>query len=241
MTNVKHLEQEKTRLNFVQSVNTNDLQIAPKLEQAHKECGGVKHVSVVTELCSKEIQVLRNENQILRRIVTKFVDELTEHKNALDELIVFKKSFENYTTANENERRMHAKRAADSVIAFHVYASSDMYSLGVHQTIQFDTEVTNEGNGYNKFTGTFIVPSSGFYVFTWTIDVLGTLCQTELAVNGIVIGLSYPDSLQNENNAISTTVVKQVSTGDAVAVRARGCQRLRSDTAARCSFSGWKL
>lgn len=44
MTNVKHLEQEKTRLNFVQSVKTNDLQIAPNLEQAHKERGGVKHV-----------------------------------------------------------------------------------------------------------------------------------------------------------------------------------------------------
>lgn len=65
--------------------------------------------TVVTELCSKEIEVLRNENQILRRIVTKVVVELTEHKNALDELIVFKKSFENYTTAKENEQRMHGK------------------------------------------------------------------------------------------------------------------------------------
>lgn len=106
----------------------------------------------------------------------------------------------------------------------------------------FNTILTNEGNGYNKYTGTFIVPTSGFYVFTWTIDVSNTFCAIDLVVNGEVFGLSYPDSTENENNAISTTIVKQVSEGEAVAIRAGGgCRRLRSDTLARCSFSGWKL
>ncbi|XP_063436187.1 heavy metal-binding protein HIP-like [Mytilus trossulus] len=189
--------------------------------------------SVSANNCRKEILSLRKENHIQKTKLDAFGDKLDFLMTSITKL------------ENDNKRDhiayYHAKRSAAPVIAFHVYASRNLDSLGVHQTIQFDIIMTNEGNGYNKYTGTFIVPSSGFYVFTWTIDVSNSVCATELVVNGVVIGISYPDSSENENNAISTTAVKQVSLGEAVAVRARGCKHLRSDTVARCSFSGWKL
>ncbi|CAC5363347.1 unnamed protein product [Mytilus coruscus] len=194
--------------------------------------------SVSANSYRKEIMSLRRENHILKTKIGAIEDKLDFLMTSLTK---FETSIETEHVINCKNSKYHAKRSADPVIAFHFYASSNLNSLGSHQTIIFDTKVTNEGNGFNKYTGTFIVPSSGFYVFTWTIDVSNTICATELVVNGMVVGLSYPDSVAGENNAISTTVVKHVSTGDAVAVRARECKELRSDTLARCSFSGWKL
>ncbi|CAC5412504.1 unnamed protein product [Mytilus coruscus] len=193
--------------------------------------------SVSANSCQKEILSLRRENHMLKTKIDAIEDKLDYLMTSLTK---FENSIENEHIVNSKNNN-HAKRSAVPVIAFHFYASSNLNSLGSHQTIIFDTKLTNEGNGFNKYTSTFIVPSSGFYVFTWTIDVMNNICATELVVNGMIVGLSYPDSVAGENNAISTTVVKQVSTGDAVAVRANGCRQLRSDTIARCSFSGWKL
>ncbi|VDI72382.1 Hypothetical predicted protein [Mytilus galloprovincialis] len=190
--------------------------------------------SVSANNCRKEILSLQKENYILKTKIDAFDDKLDYFMTSMTKLgnDIEKDHIANY----------HAKRSTAPVIAFHVYASSNLNSLGLHQIVMFNTILTNEGNGYNKYTGTFIVPTSGFYVFTWTIDVSNTFCAIDLVVNGEVFGLSYPDSTENENNAISTTIVKQVSEGEAVAIRAGGgCSCLRSDTLARCSFSGWKL
>lgn len=43
-----------------------------------------------------------------------------------------------------------------------------------HHIITFDNVQTNVGNGYNKHTGSFIVPQSGVYVFTWTLVISST-------------------------------------------------------------------
>ncbi|VDH97520.1 Hypothetical predicted protein [Mytilus galloprovincialis] len=200
--------------------------------------------AVVTELCSKDIQVLRNENQILRRIVTKVVDELTEHKNALDELIVFKKSLENYTTAKENERRMHDRRQTNGpVIAFHAFLSKSISALGIQHTVPFDEEITDTANRYNPYSHVFTVPESGVYVFTWTIIIKNIRCSTELVVNAAVIGRSYPDSERDDENDTSTVIVlRQVAKDDVIFVRVNsGCFSIRSDHYGRSSFSGWKL
>ncbi|CAC5412503.1 C1QL [Mytilus coruscus] len=200
--------------------------------------------NVVTERCSKEIQVLRNENQILRRIVSKVADELTEHKNALDELIVFKKSFENYTTARENERRMHDRRLTNGpIIAFHAFLSKGVSSLGIQHTVPFDAEMTDTADRYNPYSHVFTVPESGVYVFTWTILIKNIRCSTELVVNATVIGRSYPDSERDDENDTSTVIViRQVEKDDVIFVRVKiGCSSIRSDLYGRSSLSGWKL
>jgi hypothetical protein len=35
-----------------------------------------------------------------------------------------------------------------------------------HFTVVFDTVETNIGNGYNQYTGAFVVPVAGTYVFS---------------------------------------------------------------------------
>lgn len=137
------------------------------------------------------------------------------------------------------------KRQSSSspVIAFHAYLANSISSLGYHHPIKFETEMTDKGNSYNHFTGTFNVPETGVYVFTWTIVVKYTYCATELVLNNSIIGESYPDSQHDSDNASATEiVVREAAVGDAVFVRAKsGCDSIRSDTVTRSSFSAWKL
>lgn len=129
------------------------------------------------------------------------------------------------------------------MIAFHAYLANSISSLGYHHPITFETEMTDKGSAYNHYTGTFTVPETGIYVFTWTLVVKLTLCATELVLNNSIIGESYPDSEHDADNASATEIViREAKVGDAVFVRAKsGCSSIRSDTVTRSSFSGWKL
>lgn len=103
--------------------------------------------------------------------------------------------------------------------------------------------MTDKGQAYNPYTGAYTVTETGVYVFTWTIIVVHTVCDTELVLNNAVIGQSYPDS-QHDNDYASATqiVVVEANRGDAVFVRAKtGCSSVIGNTATRSAFSGWKL
>nr|XP_011425121.2 uncharacterized protein LOC105326671 [Crassostrea gigas] len=49
----------------------------------------------------------------------------------------------------------------ESVIAFYAYMTTTENNPGTHHTIIYDHAVTNIGNGYNRHSGTFIVPVDG--------------------------------------------------------------------------------
>lgn len=57
----------------------------------------------------------------------------------------------------------------DETVAFDAYMSTNMNNIGGQQTLIFDVVKTNAGNGLHPTKGVFTAPSSGFYVFTWTI------------------------------------------------------------------------
>jgi hypothetical protein len=119
---------------------------------------------------------------------------------------------------------------------------------GPHHTIIFDTLVTNVANGYNHFSGTFSVPSSGVYVFSWTIVCsFRGYVYTQLVANNDVLGAILTNSITSDD-WISTTglVVKEVNQGDVVYIRTNPSQPAAGDiksssTHYHTSFSGWKL
>jgi hypothetical protein len=54
-------------------------------------------------------------------------------------------------------------------IAFTARLSHNLYPLGAHQVVAFDTVVTNIGNRYNPQSGTFTCSVGGVYVFGVTL------------------------------------------------------------------------
>lgn len=60
----------------------------------------------------------------------------------------------------------------------------DKRNLATKARIVFEHVELNEGLGYNKSTGIFTAPSSGIYVFDWTILTWqGEFAYTSLVVN----------------------------------------------------------
>ena len=138
--------------------------------------------------------------------------------------------------------------AATNVIAFYAYMGQTEVHPGPHHTIIFDVPVTNIGNGYNHFSGIFSVPSSGVYVFSWTIgDSSGGTIFTELVVNKDVVGGILTQSMYTADRFTTTgLVVKEVSESDVVFVRTSSSGGNHGDIQSlspvqRTSFSGWRL
>lgn len=132
------------------------------------------------------------------------------------------------------------------VVAFHAYLSHDSSGpLPMHHILKYDMIPLNKGNGYNAFDGIFIVPTSGTYVFTWSImcDVHGSL-YTELMRNAEIIGTRFADSFRASVWDFATgIVVADVNQGDHLYVRLEETSIgiVRSITKSKTTFSGWLL
>lgn len=134
-----------------------------------------------------------------------------------------------------------------------MYLSSNFNGqhFGTGHTVVYDVIETNEGNGYNKFTGTFTAPSDGIYAFSWTIIAAGFSgnhgeITIELVKNSEVKGVIDVDCELNNDDASSTAfVIFSLSSGDVVFTRSAPLEHpegtLRSDGFGRWTLSGWRL
>ena len=134
-------------------------------------------------------------------------------------------------------------RALGDVIAFYVYLTHPENNPGKHHTIIYDYVVTNYGNGYNKYTGAFIAPRSGVYVFTWTTFANpGSYLPIELIVNNYRYGIISADGNALYNGVTGVAVV-HLNQYDAVLVRSDSHTaphgNIFSDQNMKTSFSGW--
>ncbi|XP_056016644.1 collagen alpha-1(X) chain-like [Ostrea edulis] len=132
-------------------------------------------------------------------------------------------------------------------VAFTAYVSTRETELSKDHTIKFDSIVTNIGNHYNPFSGIFIAPQHGVYVFTWNL-----YCKAEgyiyshVVVNANAVGGAYT-SAYGATDVRTTTgiVVVEVNQGDVVFVRTHPLNghngNLFSGPDSRSSFNGWKL
>ncbi|CAC5411857.1 unnamed protein product [Mytilus coruscus] len=130
--------------------------------------------------------------------------------------------------------------------AFYAYKSQHEPSPSPHHPLIFDTVVTNENNGYHPFSGIFIVPVNGIYVFTFSIRVD---CHSngpyEIVKNADVVGVVNSDLQQVcLQDHLAGTVVITAQKGDDVFVRTHIGTRhgmIVSDAIGRSSFAGWMI
>ncbi|XP_056003348.1 uncharacterized protein LOC125662766 isoform X2 [Ostrea edulis] len=133
-----------------------------------------------------------------------------------------------------------------SLVAFHAYLSKDSTGpLSAHHILKFDSISLNKGHGYNAYDGIFIAPTSGTYVFTWSImsDVQGNVFS-QLMKNSDIIGTRYADSATSTVWDFATgIVVVGVNQGDHVYVwlGRESVGKVLSVLYSRTTFSGWIL
>ena len=99
------------------------------------------------------------------------------------------------------------------------------------------------GLGYHKGDGIFIVSTSGLYIFSWTVTVVGNgWASVEIVVNTDVLGTVFANEFNCWDSGTGIAVA-HVNVDDHVFLRMHdnGRSVIQSGPRGRTSFSGWKL
>ncbi|XP_053402945.1 uncharacterized protein LOC128558120 [Mercenaria mercenaria] len=135
--------------------------------------------------------------------------------------------------------RSHMVKRESPNIAFHTYVTGKRCFME-QQLIVFDTEVVDEGDGYSKTDGIYVVPVTGTYVFTWTVFSQNhQWFRADIIIDGVSKGWILADS---DNDQATGIVIARVNAGNHVFIRrdkGDGCNL--HDDLTRSTFSGWKL
>ena len=122
--------------------------------------------------------------------------------------------------------------------------SHDLAAPGAGHVLVFDVVKTNVGSAYNHHDGVFTAPSTGSYVFSWTVTSwYHSFIYSELMVNSSSFGRIITNSQDIEDEHVGSSVVAAALTqGDIVYVRIVGSGgTLASHGNILTSFTGWKL
>lgn len=190
----------------------------------------------------KEIKALRNENRVLRADVKKMAVEIDNLKNA-DRISRAQVALKAEIERHRNTRLSPVQASA---VAFYAYMSANEPNPSLHHALIFDAVKTNVGDGYNQFSGMFTVPSTGLYVFTWTIYT-GNHGQTGfyIYVNHDIVGATFgeTDNNQNDFDSDSGSMVVSLNAHDNVYIRSSmTCSTyVISEANRRTTFAGWRL
>ncbi|CAC5381390.1 unnamed protein product [Mytilus coruscus] len=150
---------------------------------------------------------------------------------------------------NAVEKRI-LPRSFGQVVAFYAYMSKPQNNPGARHTLVFDVLRTNIYSGYNGATGIFTVPTSGVYIFTFTVRATcNSHFSFEIVQNGIVQGSVVVDTISQNavcSSAHSTgTIVTSTLRGDTVLVRTHSTNQpfggIQSNDQGRSSFAGWLI
>ncbi|XP_048772152.1 complement C1q-like protein 4 [Ostrea edulis] len=127
-------------------------------------------------------------------------------------------------------------------IAFSARQSSAR-AYRLHETWIFDTVLLNDGNAYNKATGTFTAPVGGTYVFTWaTLTDPSKTAHPFLRVNGHYKGYTaFNNSITSQKfwSSGSNTIPVHLKKGDKVNIASGYLKAYAREN--WTSFSGWKI
>uniref|UniRef100_A0A8W8IM86 C1q domain-containing protein n=1 Tax=Magallana gigas TaxID=29159 RepID=A0A8W8IM86_MAGGI len=127
-----------------------------------------------------------------------------------------------FTKSNPGIRRGRlVPEGRQSQIAFHTHLTHNINNLGVHQAIEFDYVLLNEGTGYSVYTGHFVAPVSGLYVFAWTITSGDYTCIVyDVVKNNEILVHFISDAADHNDWAVSSgTAVTRMNSGDRVWIR----------------------
>ncbi|XP_056016983.1 complement C1q-like protein 3 [Ostrea edulis] len=192
----------------------------------------------------KHISTLEKRHRDLESIVTAQAKDLVRQTELGDENLIKISVLQKRQQLCENPDTTAAS-TNDIATAFYAYLSNNIISPGGHHILTFDTVITNTRNVYHPTSGTFIVPRSGLYVFTWTIRMNGQGSQsTELLVNSNVVGITFFHPGNVIDGSVSGTIVVHVNQGDDVLLRTSASIHsggILSDSNGRSWFAGWAL
>ncbi|XP_045215461.2 C1q-related factor-like [Mercenaria mercenaria] len=129
----------------------------------------------------------------------------------------------------------------ETPVAFFAKMVNHLEHGGVHQTVIFDSVVTNVGNAYYSHIGTFIAPLPGTYVFSTTlVSRHFNGAHAQFVKNGTALTTMYVSAGQTGDDTTSQTIVLQLEKGEDVSV-----QNLDSDKSfygdSHSIFSGFLL
>ena len=107
------------------------------------------------------------------------------------------------------------KKRTASHVAFSTYLTQPIPHARSGQIIKLDSIFLNDGNGYNKITGIFTVPTSGVYLLTYSMETTSKTnhLEVELVVDNINMGtvLAY-----NFGTLASKTILTRLTSGQSV-------------------------
>ena len=102
-------------------------------------------------------------------------------------------------------------RYAIPKVAFYAYNSTSdaITGTGVWNTVEFDTEIFDDGNNYNNISDRFIAPVDGVYHFTAKVGIGTTWDAVGLLILGFRVNTGSFIKLQNHHSP--TTVLHEIT------------------------------
>ncbi|CAC5367220.1 unnamed protein product [Mytilus coruscus] len=219
----------------------------------------IRKIHEILEHQQSQILKLQNENKLLRKKVdisneisstveqTNLTPEDSEGKAVLQKRVEYpKQSTHNKHAVLQDKGAVPASEP--QIVAFSAYMSKTEDNPSSHHTLVFDIAQTNIGNAYNKYTGSFVAPVAGVYVFALTI-YSGDNGKTffNILVNNSVYGGTYgeTDHVCCDTDSDSGTLVVSLNQGDTVYIRSfrQANTQIRSNDTygSKTTFAGWKL
>lgn len=197
---------------------------------------------------SDENKVLRHEVSDLRRKVTTILEDsnLANLDNQEETNDAFRETAVHRRLLLPDAGSPSTTPLPVEPVAFYAYMSKSEPTPSNHHALVFDVLKTNLGNGYNKYSGTFVAPYAGAYVFTWTININPHGAHwINLMVNDAIVGGTLADTqVTDDFDSDSNTALVVLNQGDSVILRTTsGSDRadIYADSRAFTSFAGWRL
>ncbi|XP_062579471.1 uncharacterized protein LOC134241441 [Saccostrea cucullata] len=131
-------------------------------------------------------------------------------------------------------------------VSFFAKLSSSVRISAAHQTVVYDTVLTNNDNGYNPKNGIFTCPQSGTYMFIWqTLINPLTYIRLEIVVSGSALyGIVEDTQDANDFDTATGSIIIHVNVGDTVFIRSRDSgpgPMFTESSVITSSFSGYRI
>ena len=121
---------------------------------------------------------------------------------------------------NATKSRIGNRRAtAAGNIAFSAFLDHDT-AIGNAGVVKYNVLLSNDGNGYNTFTGVFTVPVTGVYFFTFTLNINNKFASARLVKDGQTLAATVAESIDSgsshRHESSSNTVIVHATAGQSV-------------------------
>ncbi|XP_061179364.1 heavy metal-binding protein HIP-like [Saccostrea echinata] len=197
----------------------------------------------------KYIKALRQEMKILAE--TFFVKD-KNHDNILNTWASFNntkfQSERNPKVTTEVKRLINSQPVLSTDVAFTAVMSSCIPHPSLGHTFIFDQVKTNTGSGYNKYSGHFMAPQEGIYVFSWTVVAdYHSYVRSEIVINGSQFSYIMTDGQEiHDIHTASGLITAYLNHGDDVYIRTHSSLPGVGNVCSGgiygfTSFSGWKI